>query len=84
MATATGTTTSSTATRITGHCWERLPRRGGWRLVITADDGSAGTLRIRFIGNTHTAEILTDDGARRLLHLVDQDQLLARLHRSAA
>lgn len=76
--------TSSTATRITGHRWERLPRRGGWRLIITADDGTAGTLRIRFIGNTDTPEILTDNGAQRLLHLVDQNQLLARLHRSAA
>lgn len=75
--------TTTTATRITGHAWERLPRRQGWRLIITANDGTAGTLRIRFIGNTHTTEVITDEGARRLLHLVDVDQLLARLQRSA-
>lgn len=75
---------TTTATRIIGHSWELLPQRQGWRLLIAGDDGTAGCLNIRYIGHSLMAQIITDEGARELLHLIDPAQLLAKINRRSA
>ena len=71
------TAPDDTPGRIIAHTWSRLPRSSGWKLVIIADNGTAGTLTIRWTGGH--ARIHTDTGAKQLMHLIPAGEIERRL-----